>query len=587
MWAYALNLAYQYANESSPEFTFRSEMLQRWLAYRGDAYVPHAISLAKALAHGKEQALLARCGYNIDDLINLSSGIRALWDERLTPALTKTWEATAEELNEAPTSASAASDGFRRSWYERVFAVLPQVLCMSLDALNSDATHTKIRDLVSDLGLRPGEEPAFTSVFASQPQRAKPFMILPSPERAGGSEVALLVHPAALTTDLHLTVESLLSRKLKKNWERARADAVDNHALDLLGKVLPGSVAYSRVFIDIAEGRAEVDGVLLYEDVVIVMEGKGAPLKTAARRGGTSQYMTQLKLLVGEGCLQLDRDYAYVMNGRPAKFYRTASGGKPLFEIDGSSVRKCYRLMPTLDGLADIGTRIGRLFDWGILDSSSRPWIVGATYLNVVTDTLRRSAEFLGYLEFRERWVRHPKLIVLDELEMLALYLYQVDLEQRLTGYGQDIGAVMHMPYQHEFDEQYAYLDGRGIPVPPLRIKTTARVRRFVDELQRTKPVGWLASATAALQIPITVATMLDLLQGRLASEARMEGVAEWSDGTHLIVVVPYSDFEKTISNETFRKAVVRHVVSLALAQKGGKIHLKEVIYNDIVHGQG
>ncbi|WP_157562808.1 hypothetical protein [Micromonospora chokoriensis] len=579
MWAYTLSLAYDYANESSPESTFRREMLQRWLAYRGDAYTPHATSLAESLAQGKEQTLLDRCGYGVDDLIRLGSRITNRWNQRLTPALAAAWDAAAKVLDEAPSSIGAASDDFKHLWYEGVLTALPWVMGTPLGALGADTDNDRARAMVEDLGWRPGEAPAFTSVFVDVPQRTKPFMILPSPRGKAGPDVALLVHPAALTTDLHLTVESLLSKKIK-NWERARADAVDAHVLGLLKEALPGSVGYSQVFIELAKGRAEIDGILLYEDIVIVMEGKGAPLKTAARRGGVNQYITQLKLLISEGSSQLDRDYHYVMNGLPAKFYKTANSSRPLIEVDGSKVRRCYQLLPTLDGLADIGTRVRRLNDWGVLDARCRPWIVGATHLNVVTDTLRRPAELLGYLEFRERWVGHPQLVILDELEMLALYLYQVDLDQRLTMLGPNSGSIMHMPHQYEFDEQYAYLEGRGISVPPLRIKTTARVRRFVDELQRTRPDGWLASATAAFQIPITVATALDLMQSTLAREAKVDGIATWSDGTHAIIVIRSHDSARTISSRRLQQAAARYVVSIVLEQKGGRTHLKQVIYN-------
>ncbi|MGW5010526.1 hypothetical protein ACWEOR_00170 [Micromonospora chalcea] len=579
MWAYTLNLAYGYANETSPESTFRREMLERWLVYRGDAYIAHAASLAISLARGKERTLVERFGYEVADLVNLSTAVKNLWDERLTPALTAAWDAAAEVLDETPSNIGAASANFKRLWHEGVLGVLPWAMAVPLDELESSTENARARTLVEDLSLRPGDAAAFTSVFVDVPQRTKPFMILPAPLGRAGAEVALLVHPAALTTDLHLTVEALLSKKVK-NWERVRADAVDAHVLDLLLQVLPGSRGYNQVFIEMENGRAEVDGVLLYGDVVILIEGKGAPLKTAARRGGVSQYITQLKLLISEGSSQLDRDSEYVIGGRPAKFYKSPRGGRPLFEVDGSRVRRCYQLLPTLDGLAGIGTRVDRLIDWGVIRTGSRPWIVGATYLNVVTDTLQRPAELLGYLEFRERWVAHPRLMVLDELEMLSLYLYQVDLEQRLAMFDQSPGYIMHMPHQFEFDERYAYLEGRGLSVPPLRIKTTARVRRFVDELQRLKPDGWLATATAAFQIPVTVATVLDIMQKPLARQAEVDGVGTWSDGTHIILVFPAQSFARDIASMGIQQVAERHVVSLFLMQEGGKIHLKHVTFN-------
>src|SRR6185312_3785321 len=108
-----------------------------------------------------------------------------------------------------------------------------------------------------------------------------------------------------------------------------------------------------------------------------------------ARRGGVPQYVTQLKLLVGEGLEQLKRDEDYVLNGHPSRFYKSANG-RCLLEIDGRLVRRCYKILPTFDGLANIGTRLGRLEDLGILSSQVDAWIVSMTSFNLVIDILKR-----------------------------------------------------------------------------------------------------------------------------------------------------------------------------------------------------
>ncbi|MEY9862965.1 hypothetical protein ABH935_008613 [Catenulispora sp. GAS73] len=52
-------------------------------------------------------------------------------------------------------------------------------------------------------------------------------------------------------------------------------------------------------------------------------------------------------------------------------FYNSA--GECVLVIDGSSVRRCCQLVPTLDGLGDFGTALPRLIELGILPQDASP----------------------------------------------------------------------------------------------------------------------------------------------------------------------------------------------------------------------
>jgi hypothetical protein len=64
--------------------------------------------------------------------------------------------------------------------------------------------------------------------------------------------------------------------------------------------------------------------------------------------------------------------------------------------------------------------------------SPRTPWIIGVTDLHVVIDVLYKPAQLVGYLDFRDRWTRDARLVIADELELLALFLHQVDLAAKL-----------------------------------------------------------------------------------------------------------------------------------------------------------
>lgn len=335
-----------------------------------------------------------------------------------------------------------------------------------------------------------------------------------------GPALALPVNFAALSTDLHLMVEALLARTFQ-SWPSARARAVDEHAVALIQRALPNSVAATNVFIEAPGGLEEVDGVVVCEDIVIVVEGKGAPLKIAARRGSVDRFVGQMRDLVSDGSRQLDRDRLQVLDGAPAKFFDPS--GRCVLEIDGSRVRRCYQVMPCLDGLGDVGTAMPRLRELGVLEESANPWIVGLTDLHVVVDVLTKPAELVGYLDFRDRWTRDPRLSITDELELLSLFLHQVDLAGKLAGLPE--GSQAHAaPSQSVLDAWYDGIAGHGLVVGRPQIRSTNRFRRFVDEVQRTKPAGWLASAAAALQVPLTVGRALDESEGTLARNAKGGG---------------------------------------------------------------
>ena len=526
-WAHAVGLAHSWAGPDDTPSRVRSDLLTRWLTWRGGAYPVHAVAAAEALASGRDHNMQARLGFGIGDLTMFVDALRVKRERLLTPALDEAWESACAATGENPDEDIAGSEEFQRQWLAAAMRLSPAALAVPLDGelhlLPPDRGPAESAILKS-LGLSPGTAQRVRSVLVDPPHRHKPFALLPPQLGADGEEVgaalALPVNFAALSTDLHLMVEALLARTFQ-NWPSARARAVDNHAVGLIQRALPNSVAATNVFMEGPGGLEEVDGVVVFEDIVIVVEGKGAPLKIAALRGSVDKFVGQMRDLVSDGSRQLDRDRLHVLSGAPAKFFNAS--GRCVLEIDGSRVRRCYQVMPCLDGLGDVGTAMPRLRELGVLEESMNPWIVGLTDLHVVVDVLAKPAELVGYLDFRDRWTREPRLVIPDELELLALFLHQVDLAGKLARLAEG-GQAHAAPGQSVLDAWYDGMAGYGPVVDRPRIRSTKRFRRFVDEVQRTKPAGWLASAAAALQVPLAVGRALDVSEGTLARNARVGG---------------------------------------------------------------
>lgn len=579
-WARAVGLAHSHAEERSAEAFTRRDLLGRWFVWRGHAYPPHAKAVARALTRHLNNSAV-RFGFAMDDLLDLANALDRQWEQRISAAMDNAWDEARQATGESPTSLGHGTDSFIQNFLTATMKLLPWALCTPLNGQNhllDDNRHARENTILERFGLRPGGSNPVSSVLIDPPQRSSPFLLLPAPLGSqpfpDGSEVALLVNPAALSTDLHLTVESAMASQFPK-WPAARARAVDEHAVELLHKALPGSRAFPNVYIDGPTGREEIDGIVIYEDIALVIEGKGAPLKLAARRGSIERLVNQLNVLVTEGYRQLQRDRAYVLAGRPARFFDGT--GRCVLEIDGSTVRRCYQVMPTLDGLADFGTSLPRLVELGVLPAGATPWIIGLTNLHIVTDILNRPAELVAYLDFRTRWAVEPRLFTIDELEMLALFLYQVDLPARLAEVPSG-GLLAHAPNQPMYDDWYAGLSGAGPVVAKPHIKCTKRIRHFVDELYRAKPPGWLASASAALQLPYTVAAALDELEPSLALEAQRDGGTIHSNGFATYVVIGQDEpWQESIDEIDALDLLTNTPLVCLLRQRGSRLQLKDV----------
>ena len=582
-WVHAVKLALGHAEEESVEAGARCELLTRWLTLRGAAYPPHARAVARALA-AQVPSMRARLGFTIDDLVDLADALERQWEQRVSPALKECWIAAQASTGETPDNPWSGSEAFADAFMTAIMRALPYAVCSELDGqahLLDQSRAPQEAAIMHALGMRCGDGKPVVSVLTDPPQRTRPFLLLPAPLDGPWppeAQVALLANPAALNTDVHLTVEALLAAHAP-NWPAARARAVDRHALQLLARALPGARALNNVLIDGPSSPEEIDGILVYEDVAIVVEGKGAPLKLAARRGSVEKLTAQLSELIGQGHRQLERDRDYVLGGRPARFYDRS--GACVLTLDGSAVWRCYQLMPTLDGLGNAGVSMRLLTDLGVLPGAADMWIVGLTELHVVVDLLTRPAEFVGYMEFRSRWAPERRLRIIDEYDLLTLFLRQVDLPDDLTQVP-DHGQLVYAPDQTLFDQWYAGQSGAGPTAPKPRVETTKRLRRFVEERGRLKPDGWLASASAALQIPYADAVGLDALEAELAAEAYSAGVAVRGNHNAILAAIAHDEpwppaFDELVKRGTLTDA---RLVCL-LRQHGGRLTLEDVRFTD------
>lgn len=520
----------------------RNYLLMRRLMHRGAAYGVHARQLSLALGRTYEDSLVKRVGFSVRDMIALADGVLSLWRERIPAAfdhaawLVNTAEANVEDPALKPLVQHAAILAGTKEY------LIPN-LAPHVDELGQrlpEPTRSRLDALISRLSLRPGQGQQLRSALDEPVTRERPFILFDDTlSNTSNNETRLLAaNTRALTTDMVSTVEALLAREFSQGWSAARANAVDSYAVEILASRLPGCRAFTSVYVDLSDGpgRFEIDGLILFDDSVLFIEGKGAPFKLAGRRGSVDNYRSQVKNLIGGGAKQLARD-AFLLQQR-SPFPVTDRSGNVLTIFDPTSIRRSFQILPCLDSLGDVGTNLRLLDEWGIVPPDESPWIVALTDMRIVIDALRGPAELVAYLDWRRRWVRDPRIIIIDEIEMFTLFQRAVDMRLKLRDISED--RVMFASGQPAFDDYYAGLEGSGPRSEQPRLRLTPRFRRFVGELQRVRPERWLGAAAVALQAPESIQVTFDRreIERDLAASTHRDGVVvRGADDFRIIVI--------------------------------------------------
>ncbi|MET8667494.1 hypothetical protein ABZV87_24560 [Streptomyces tendae] len=501
----------------------RTLTIQRWLSVRGASISKFSQALAAEFAHAYNHQFVNKLGFRYEDLDNLTRHIYKNWRSGLRDANSVSWAHATKTTGKRPGTVGDASPEWRYHYYQALLWVVPLTMSFSvsdLDVILSDPAGkygAKATAIMRHLACEVGTWKIAPGPLSDTPIRTRPFLIWSiGGDVSDADSRALLINPGALDVDMASTMEALLNREFPKNWSQKRAQVVDEYSVRLLSERLPGCFKASSLYIrDLAtKHEFEMDGLVIADDVALVVEGKGAPLKLASLRGDVKRLLSQFDGLITEAWDQLQRDQEVLFGASSARFEIVRSGaGDSVRNIPSllSSVKKVYSVIPTLDGLGEAGSNLTMLYGLGILPDQASPWIVSVPDLALVVETLRNAPEFIAYLRFREAWSRHPQVRVHDEIEMLAMFLEGTNVNFRLGLLGdKENGIAFISGGQARFDDYYAYLNGDGPVAERPRKKMTLRVRRMVDGLMRVKPEGWLDAAVALLCTTMADAMSVD-----------------------------------------------------------------------------
>ncbi len=275
-----------------------------------------------------------------------------------------------------------------------------------------------------------------------------------------------LLNYATLANNRIEIMESLLE-KLSKDYYRTRYlpgrdHYVEHTAMNLIRELLPNSTIFSNLYYYVKEDeitkRVEQDGLVLYDDCLLLVEAKAGMLPIPARRGAMPGLKTKVKEILKKGHNQACRALDYIHSSATADFLD--ENDNLLVSVTGSRYIHEYLILVTLEPLFVLTSHLSSAEELRLLSGKEWPWAVYINDLRVLADIIDHPCLFLHYLNRRIKLNSKPAIETYDELDYLMTYLRTgLYFEEKDL---QEADKIIIVPETSELDEYYSDLSKSG-----------------------------------------------------------------------------------------------------------------------------
>lgn len=281
--------------------------------------------------------------------------------------------------------------------------------------------------------------------------------------------------------------------RAREGWQRRRAAHVEERAAELLAQALRPDEEHRDLELRSDSGNGQIDALLRCDDVLIVVEAKGATLGESAHRGG-ERLLRQLKDVVGKAADQSGQAREALLHDSGAVLLKA---GKPI-DLGTARIREVHPVVVTLDDLSVVAPVIWQLAGSRLLpDGVAIPWMVTLHELEVIVELVEYPAQLVHFLRRRSRLNQLGGRLATDELDWFSLYLhnglYFEDEEHALVRYPSLTDAIdAYLFHKRGMRSKPAPKPTQGLPEATLDLLTL---------LEAERPPGHLAAACTLLDV--------------------------------------------------------------------------------------
>jgi len=305
---------------------------------------------------------------------------------------------------------------------------------------------------------------------------------------------------------------------LWERYQKRRSDFLLQGGLTYFRDLLPRSKAYRNlnytILEDGVEKVVELDGLVLFDRYVFLIEAKAGELSPSARRGGKLRLVSDLKELVEDPHRQALRASAYI-----------SAVERPTFQLeDGNTVqlekkdyKEIFMVTLTLESIDVFTKELYQLRELGIFETDEFPWAISINDLRIIAETLDVPVQFIHFLKWRLYLNQRIKITAQSELDWLGSYLAE---RPKLPSVRVAVDFMTLGTYTTQFDDFYLYEQGERTK-PALRPSQFCppEIKALLVAIERLDGHDYTAAAEALLSLTFEERKLLARQIRKLSSD--------------------------------------------------------------------
>jgi hypothetical protein len=309
-------------------------------------------------------------------------------------------------------------------------------------------------------------------------------------------------HPPFLGRSTLSIVEGLIAQVDGGYWQntylRKRDDYVERTAVRLISNMLKGSQEYANLYYDYQtdgeDRRGEVDGIILYDDCLLIVEVKASGLNPATRRGAPASIASDLKDSLDKAYQQAKRVLDLIHSTCEGVFFDEK--GAEALRLRFSDYKHIFLVSVTRELFASLATNLHLIRKLGFIQGKEWPWAVCLNDLRIITEILDHPTLFLHYLIRRLAANDCDKLHVTDEIDYFGHFLHNGLYLEEEQNFG-DATQVVFLGFSESIDHYYRDIEIGKAPSKPV-YPIPSRVGELLSVMEDIRPKHF---TTAAIRI--------------------------------------------------------------------------------------
>ena len=294
------------------------------------------------------------------------------------------------------------------------------------------------------------------------------------------------------------------NNKLFERYEKNRADYLESKSLEYLKNILPKAESYHKLSyktIDDTgnEFETELDGLLVFDNSLLLIEAKSGNLTDPARRGSIPRIKRDLGKLIEESHEQVYRARKYIQDNDNPTF--TLQDGMQI-SIDKNRIKDYLLITTTLEDCSPFVTNAYNLEDFGYFRDNDFPWIVSLGDLQIISDLIEFPGQFIHYLKRRNMINEQAFAFTVEELDWFGNYLSNGLYFQDYQKENPDFKRLFLGPSDSIIDEYYFH----KISNPSANVEKPTQgipkiMKSIILDLENIAPLGYLDIVCALLDM--------------------------------------------------------------------------------------